>query len=285
MNSLDNNIVIRFASYLCSKDLVSLALTCRRFGSSHLHDTGLSLMEDTALQKINNSQKEERDALPKQVGQTYIELYSELEQLRATRIFDQLIGNRLSYVNNDKSHIEFVDEGTPDNTAISNHVMRAGRHYATFTQEGEWVIRIGIIRPLKNFDKKGLYAFDPLDVEEFRSERTERWGDHESIQVNYCSLAVGSRDFHNNGRCFWSDWLNSREINYIPSNDWEGNEGFENNDEIGMLLALDAGKLSVYKNGRSLGILKDGLTGEYCWTATLWSHGESVIIKKGIIPV
>jgi len=175
MDSLDNDIVIRFASYLHSKDLVSLALTCRKFGSSQLHGTGSSLMEDTARQIICNAKEGEREALPKLSHQTYIELFSELEQLRAPLIFDQLIGNRLSYVNNDKSHIEFVDEGTPDNTAISNHVMRAGRHYATFTKEGEWVIRIGIIRPLKNFDKKGLYAFDPLDVEEFRSERTERW--------------------------------------------------------------------------------------------------------------
>ena len=280
MDSLDNDIVIRFASYLCSKDIVSLALTCRRFGSSHLHDTGLSLMEDTAHQIMCNAKQEEKEAIPKLVNQSYIALCSELEQLRAPRLFDQLIGNRLSYVSNDKSHIEFVDEGTRDNTAISNHVMRAGRHYATFTKEGEWVIRIGIIRPLKNFDKKGLYAFDPLDVEEFRSERTERWGDHGSIKVNYCSLAVGSRDFHNNGRCFWSDWLNSNEIN-----DWGCSEVFENSDEIGMLLDLNVGTLSVYKNGRRLGILKDGLAGDYCWTATMWSHGESVIIKKGIIPV
>ena len=276
MDSLDNDIVIRFVSFLCSKDLVSLALSCRRFGSRNVD--GLSLMEDTSLQIINNSQKEERDALPKQVGQTYIELHSELEQLRAPRIFDQLIGNRLSYVNNDKSHIEFVNEGIPDidMTAICKHVMRAGKHYATFTKEGgESLVRIGIIRPLPNWDEKGLTSFDPLDEGHFG------WRDHgNNIKINYCSLMVGSRDFHYRGRCYWSNWLNSYKIN-----NWVGREEFENGDEIGTLLDLDVGTLCIYKNGRRLGILKDGLTGEYCWTATLWSHGESVIIKKGIIPV
>ena len=60
MDSFNNDIVIRFASFLCSKDLVNLALTCRRFGSSQLHDTGSSLIEDTAHQIICNAKQEER---------------------------------------------------------------------------------------------------------------------------------------------------------------------------------------------------------------------------------
>ena len=65
-DSLDNDIVIRFASYLHSQDLVSLALTCRRFGSNDVG--GISLMEDTARQIICNAVKEERDALPSKDG-------------------------------------------------------------------------------------------------------------------------------------------------------------------------------------------------------------------------
>ena len=66
---------------------------------------------------------------------------------------------------------------------------------------------------------------------------------------------------------------------------WNGSEGFNNGDEIGMLLDLNVGTLSIYKNGRYLGILKDGLAGEYCWVATMWTHGIGVRIQKGIIPV
>ena len=50
IDSFSNDIVIRFASYLSSRDLVSLALTCRKFGSRQIHDSGSSLMEDTAYQ-------------------------------------------------------------------------------------------------------------------------------------------------------------------------------------------------------------------------------------------
>ena len=55
-------------------------------------------------------------------------------------------------------------------------------------------------------------------------------------------------------------------------------------DEIVLLLDLDEGTLSVYKNGLSLGVMKRGLIGHYCWvisskaSATLTSQ---VTIKRG----
>ena len=52
IDSFNNDIVIRFASYLSSRDLVSLALTCRKFGSRRLHDRELSLVETTQRRKL-----------------------------------------------------------------------------------------------------------------------------------------------------------------------------------------------------------------------------------------
>ena len=72
MDSLDNDIVVRFASYLCSRDLVNLSLTCRRFGNKNAD--GLSLMEDTAKHIICNAQQDERDTLQRMADQSYIEL-------------------------------------------------------------------------------------------------------------------------------------------------------------------------------------------------------------------
>lgn len=46
---------------------------------------------------------------------------------------------------------------------------------------------------------------------------------------------------------------------------WGGQEGIAGGDVIGLLLDLDQGTLTVYINGRKLGVMKDGLTGEYCW--------------------
>ena len=48
---------------------------------------------------------------------------------------------------------------------------------------------------------------------------------------------------------------------------------------IGLLLDLDEGTLTVYKNGRRLGVMKDGLSGEYCWYTSIYSSGE-----RGTLP-
>ena len=71
--------------------------------------------------------------------------------------------------------------------------MRAGCHYATFTMnsnstdENTSFSVIGIIRPLPNWDKKGLESFEPLGgyFDELLKERTERWGDG---NINWCGL-------------------------------------------------------------------------------------------------
>ena len=242
-------------------------------------------MEDTARQIICNAKQDEREAIPKLTNQSYIELYSELEQYRSPRVFDQLIGERISYVNNDKSIVECSTEPFAANTAICNHVMRAGKHYITFTimevdEDNNGSIHIGIVRPIPNWDKKGLDYFDPFSCfqkySELRSERNERWG---FSKVHLCSLI-------SYGVYVWSDWVRRYEVH-----DWDGAEfaSFGKGDEVGMLLDLEAGTLCVYKNGRRLGILKghtmiDGLSGEYCWAVSLWEAGESVSIKKGIVP-
>lgn len=269
LDSLDNDIVILFASYLHSQDLVSLSLTCRRFSSKN---EGLSLMDYTAMQIINNSHQDEREALPKLANQTYIEVYSELEQYRGPRLFGQLIGQDISYVNDDKSHIKYNGERVV--SAICNHIMRAGKHYATFTMDSNNTRMPGIIRPLPNWDKKGLDKFDPSDqgnFDELQKERTERWGDG---SVNFCGLLTGVT-----GHCFWSRWqgTNSDELGGRV-----GNVRFSLGDEIGLLLDLDVGTLSVFKNGRRVCVMKDGLSGEYCWCGVI-SSGQ-LRIEKGPIP-
>jgi hypothetical protein len=268
MDSFNNDIVIRFASYLCSRDLVNLSLTCRRFGSNV---DGSSLMEDTAKQLVCNAKQDERDALPRMADQSYIELYSELEQLRAPRIFDQLIGEDLYYGNNNKSHVKCDSRYDSTCTALCDHVMRAGKHYAKFIIGAS--ISIGIIRPLKNREKEDLYSFDPWNKSNQMLEEWDRWGDN----INYCSYLAST--YSEPGCCYWTS---RKEREY---REWDGSESLEPDDEIGMLLDLEAGTISVYRNGRLLGMMKDGLAGEYCWTITMWSNCErSVRIEKVSIP-
>eukprot|EP01043_Picozoa_sp_COSAG02_P048400 COSAG02_NODE_4749_length_5026_cov_795.119139_1_plen_909_part_00 len=50
---------------------------------------------------------------------------------------------------------------------------------------------------------------------------------------------------------------------------------------LGMLLDLDTGSLAIYKNGRRLGVMADGLCGEYCWAVSmLGDQGECVTITS-----
>ena len=82
-----------------------------------------------------------------------------------------------------------------------------------------------------------------------------------------------------NGHCLSSDWGEG-----IANRDqWNGMERLSGSYEIGMLLDLDEGTLSVYKNGRKLGVMKRGLAGHYCWVVSL-REGTQVTIKRGTVP-
>ena len=58
---------------------------------------------------------------------------------------------------------------------------------------------------------------------------------------------------------------------------------FSGDEFLGMLLDLDEGTLSVYINGRKLGVMKRGLAGPYCWVVSLYG-GAQVTIRRGKIP-
>ena len=157
-------------------------------------------------------------------------------------------------------------------TAISNHVMRTGKHYVTFYVSGEHdltdpTLDFGVIRPIKGWDKKGLDSFDAIcfvpDHLKYRkpllAEKTEEWGDelHCCIYHSY------------NGVCFHANWCDEDQGqgDGWEGDDWEGMEpvGDIDNFNVGLLLDLNTGTLSVFKDGRMLGVMKEGLTGAYCW--------------------
>ena len=57
-------------------------------------------------------------------------------------------------------------------------------------------------------------------------------------------------------------------------------EEMQETGEIAMLLDYVAGTLTIYKNNRRLGVMKNGLAGEYCFCATLSETEESVSIMR-----
>ena len=66
---------------------------------------------------------------------------------------------------------------------------------------------------------------------------------------------------------------------------WEGYDEFyvTMGDTVGLLVDLNRGTLTVYKNDRRLGVAKDGLAGEYSYFASLMGRNE-VSIERGTPP-
>ena len=109
----------------------------------------------------------------------------------------------------------------------------------------------GVIRPIQGWDKIGLEAFSMFDMsahEFLHGEKTGRW---EGSDVHWCTFD------HWGGTCHWTDFSES-ESTIIDGVQWDGMEAFELGDgELGLLLDLDSGTLTAYKDGRRLGIMKE----------------------------
>ena len=165
-------------------------------------------------------------------------------------------------------------------TAIaSNYVMESGIHYTEF-QIIAGRPQIGIARPMPNLDPD-RYAYSTFiffaDMHRragLRSETIDEWGSGNEHLCQY---------FCNYGEKYCTGW--EREvIDDMRDSEWEGMEGCQAGDTIGMLLNLEEGTLTVYKNTRRLGLMKDGLSGSYCWYTTLMEGAAAIAIKKGLPP-
>ena len=66
---------------------------------------------------------------------------------------------------------------------------------------------------------------------------------------------------------------------------WQGMQGaIEQGDRIGMLLDLDQGTMTVYKNDERLGVMATGLSGEYSWAVTLYKQDSSARMESAPAP-
>ena len=59
----------------------------------------------------------------------------------------------------------------------------------------------------------------------------------------------------------------------------------EEGDRIGMLLDLDQGSMTVWKNDEKMGVMvAEGLSGEYCWAVELYHADNSARIESAPAP-
>jgi len=283
------DVVSHFAAFLEANDLCQVQATCKALGSANddAAFNGLSLVEEAARRSYEVLSDEKKAMLPRYDGESWIELYHHLLMLRARLTFDQLVGSGVEY-RGDKAVIEgkffiyrqgrtFKYRANTSQAICGNHIMRAGKHWATFTSSAAGYIIgriVGVVRPLPGWDKKGLDSFDPAWMDfrhSLRQERTDRW----EGSVHYCRLDMKQ------GLYYWSDWQEREGPGRSGYPDWEGFDDYDKDCQtLGMLLDLCSGTLSVYQNGRRLGALKDGLAGEYCWVAGVSGEGD-MSIQRG----
>jgi len=166
METFTDDTVVAMASFLSPRDMLNLALTCKRFGDKHgaatkrlrrlaareakksrggrdvrqKVDTTISLMEVAAHTALHTKwTDEEKNTLPKRGDESWIGLYQEFFKLfRYPLQFDKLVGNRIHYdyvqslssPNNVRSYVYAQQLPGQRNTygAISSNIMRAGRH-------------------------------------------------------------------------------------------------------------------------------------------------------------
>jgi len=307
----NSDTLSKIISYLPSKDVLNLALTCMRFGVSN--DDDESLIEKSICITIKDTATEEQQAtLSCYNGENSLADYHYLQSMREPLTFDQLVG-AAEYVNEeDKTCVRHNGQThSPEETnivrqvmggiwgtAISNNIMRVGKHYVSFTLNlnlldgNSW---LGVIRPGEaSQSARGL----PVDTEFFIHFSRNMGHDREcSSRIDCCFYNLG------NGFCHSKDWEDRMSLSSEHTTEWNwdgiesgwqscnrtesGWQGITSGLEIGMLLDLDEGTISIYKNGLKLGVMKSGfmkrgLAGPYCWAVSMIRAKESheVRIKR-----
>ena len=278
LSRIDPCLVTQITSFLgTSRELLNLALTCKSFGASPARASlNWSTVEEVARQAVRSrATDDEMSSLPRFVSgrTTWLSILHRFEHLL---LFDVLLGGGLEHRDGDKSRVY----GTTDDhcTALSSsYVMSSGSHYAEFqfTALNYYAPFFGVARtmPKRILGSEDFCFFRSVHFDTFLAARTDEWGDGNVHACQYFSL---------NGHTIWTDFEGEGTGGYHWA-DWEGMERCRTGDTIGMLLNLDAGTLSVYKNNRHLGIMTDGLSGPYCWYVRVRT-GQSVAIKRGELP-
>ena len=270
LGDLDSDLLFQCASYLDADGLARIGRTSAVFGIPQPGQRR-SLVNEIAHQGFGqNVTDEERSRLPRHEDESEVGLYRAMQLLRQPLCFDELVGEWFSPREHPAS-VTCTGRGCSfGSTAMSGYAMRGGMHYVEFEitnhkQQHENLLHLGVIRPVSLTDGIDLEAdwegdVSPTNVsstylsvaaEKLRSQRTAKWGDS---NVHCCTYYCG------NGRCCWTDWNNERNVHK-----WQGIDGLGGSGKIVLLLDLDEGSLSIFKNGRRLGVMKVGMGGEYCW--------------------
>ena len=257
-DGITDDTLLHVARFLAApKDLLRLCLANKRFGIKIIPSGSgeggaaaalemLSLPEEAARRWVAGCSEQERGWVPRRGLESWLGLMHEVGVLRLPLAFGRAHGD-VTLSENGALATRTAGGDYPDRAVASNAVMQSGRHFAQFTVVVDALgIMFGVIRP--GFDVEG-----------------------------------GADAFIVDGHCFYFTYDGRR----CPgNNDWEGSQtAMVQGDRIGMLLDLDQGSMSIWKNGERLGVMQaEGLTGPLCWAASLAREGDSARIESAPIP-
>jgi len=311
METFTDDTVVALASFLSPHDMLSLALTCKKFGDKHGTDKKRSAARDENTREVRQRTEsvslmgvaartvlqtkwtdDEKKALPRHEDVSWIGIYQEfLSVFRLPLQFDKLVGDNMDYVDSsNKTTIYSKSEGQVNVcSAICNNIMRAGKHSVSFNIDnptGFGGLLCGIMRPttkdITSLTKCCPYAEDlsMFSVKEYETLYSDNNADC-CLLSTFGGIGIVRRR--------WKKWerselmamneeqlLQARLQNKNQSFVWEGMEVIrdETSFKIEFVLNLDEGTLDVYKNGRRLGTMRSGLVGEYCWVVSLRPDGS-----------
>ena len=203
LSRLDPSLVTQISSFLgTSRELLSLALTCKSFGWRQPTSTlNWSLVEEVSRQAVcSRATDDEMRCLPRYSSgsTTWLSIHHRLEHLL---MFDVLLGAYIGYRNWDKTAVCGTKKGDFCTAVSSGHVMRSGIHFAEFEIiSGEPYI--GIVRPMPSLDAEA-YENDCFFVgrrafyHAFLAQRSDDWGDGNVHACEYSSYT---------GKVCWTDW-------------------------------------------------------------------------------
>ena len=262
-DGITDDTLLHVARFLpTAKDLLRLGLTSTRFttkciaapsvssggrGGPAAAPEMLSIPEEAARRWVAGCSEQECGWVPRRDCESWLCLVHEVEVLRLPLAFARAHGSlSLTLSENGGLATKSVDD-FDDRAVASKVVMRSGRHFAQFTMV-YGACGLGVVRP--GWDVEGgADAAEDVD-----------------------------------GHCFYmySEVDGRRSPGYSA---WEGRQTAKQGDRIGMLLDLDQGSMTVWKNGALMGVMvAEGLSGPLCWAASLLLRGASARIASGPVP-
>jgi hypothetical protein len=236
-------------------DLLRLARACRRFATkciaapaAHRNATSgggtaaaaqqlwmWSIAEEVARRWITDCTDQERGWVPRRGRESWLGLMWEVQSLRRAAVFGRRSHEWITlFEGGSRATVHADGAPTGCTSAASKAVMRAGRHYVQFTVVSGSIMFFGVIRP--------------------------GWG-----------VEGGTNAPWVDGHCFFYTGDGSR---FPGGQDWEGMQHAGRGNRIGLLLDLDQGTMTVFKNDERLGVMATGLSGEYCWAVSLYTQGD-----------